>query len=118
MIAILVIIIFGLVGVVWGLKSKLGRCKKEILVVERERDEFAEIGRGLEEYNKKILERKDLAKGKIWELVGKKGKICSSDVVDGLGISHSSAMRYLDEFEKEGKIKQVGKTGKSVFYTK
>jgi hypothetical protein len=29
-----------------------------------------------------------------------------------------TATRYLSQLEKEGKIKQVGKTGKSVFYSK
>jgi len=33
-------------------------------------------------------------------------------------VSDATATRYLDELEKEGKIKQVGKTGKGVFYEK
>ena len=35
-----------------------------------------------------------------------------------LGISEATATRYLDEMEKEGKVKQVGKTGAHVFYKK
>lgn len=35
-----------------------------------------------------------------------------------LGISEATATRYLDEMEKEGKVKQVGKTGAHVFYEK
>ncbi len=34
------------------------------------------------------------------------------------GISEATATRYLEELEKEGKIKQVGKTGAHVFYEK
>ncbi len=34
------------------------------------------------------------------------------------GISETTATRYLDELEKEGKIKQVSKTGAHVFYEK
>ena len=35
-----------------------------------------------------------------------------------LDISEATATRYLDELEKEGKVKQVGKTGAHVFYEK
>ena len=34
-----------------------------------------------------------------------------------LGIPESSATRYLDELEREGKVVQNGKTGRDVFYT-
>jgi predicted HTH transcriptional regulator len=33
-----------------------------------------------------------------------------------LGIPESTVTRYFDELEKEGKIRQVGKTGRNVFY--
>ena len=33
-----------------------------------------------------------------------------------LGISDATATRYLDELEKEGKVRQVGKTGSGVYY--
>ena len=35
-----------------------------------------------------------------------------------LHVSDATATRYLSELEKEGKIKQVGKTGKAVTYIK
>lgn len=35
-----------------------------------------------------------------------------------LGIPDATATRYLDELEKDGKIKQVGKTGAHVYYEK
>ncbi len=35
-----------------------------------------------------------------------------------LDIPESTATRYLEELEKEGKIRQVGKTGRSVYYEK
>ncbi|MEI7462835.1 MAG: helix-turn-helix domain-containing protein [Candidatus Taylorbacteria bacterium] len=34
------------------------------------------------------------------------------------GVSEATAIRYLDELEKEGKVKQVGRTGAHVFYDK
>ncbi len=44
-------------------------------------------------------------------------KITNDDVEELLGVSNTTAERYLDELEKEEKIKQNGKTGRSVFYT-
>ena len=34
-----------------------------------------------------------------------------------LGVSDATATNYLEELEKEGKIKQHGDTGRGVFYT-
>lgn len=35
-----------------------------------------------------------------------------------LGISDATATRYLEELEKEGKVRQIGKTGPDVYYEK
>lgn len=35
-----------------------------------------------------------------------------------LGVSDATATRYLEELEKEGKIRQVGTTGQAVYYEK
>ena len=35
-----------------------------------------------------------------------------------LGIPESTATRYMDELEKQGKVRQVGTTGRDVFYEK
>jgi len=42
----------------------------------------------------------------------------NNDIEKLLGVSDATATRYLDELEKEGLIKQVGKTGASVYYKK
>lgn len=86
--------------------------------MEKEKVELAEFGKGLEEYNKKMQEKKEKKKEKIMELFGKKEKISHKNVVAGIDTSKNSAVRYLDELEAENKIKQVGKTGKAVFYKK
>src|SRR3989344_4126618 len=44
------------------------------------------------------------------------GKITNNDIEKLLGISDSSATRYLDELEKEGRVRQVGETGHAVYY--
>ena len=42
--------------------------------------------------------------------------LTNNHVEQMLGIPESTVTRYFDELEKEGKIKQVGKTGVHVFY--
>ena len=47
-----------------------------------------------------------------------KNKITNDEVEKLLHVSDATATRYLSALEKEGKIKQVGKTGKAVVYSK
>lgn len=44
------------------------------------------------------------------------GKVTNNDVEALIGVSDATASRYLSELEAEGKIRQVGDTGKSVYY--
>lgn len=62
---------------------------------------------------------KEEGKGKILQaLRNSKGrKITNDDVEQLLRVSDATATRYLDELEEDGKITQVGKTGKGVHYT-
>ncbi|MDP3883120.1 MAG: DeoR family transcriptional regulator [Candidatus Staskawiczbacteria bacterium] len=55
---------------------------------------------------------------KIMELLLSRDKITNEDVRNELGVSEATAVRYFDELEKSGFLKQVGKTGKYVFYSK
>ena len=48
----------------------------------------------------------------------KKSKITNDEIEKFLHVSDATATRYLSQLEKEGKIKQNGKTGKRVFYSK
>ena len=57
-------------------------------------------------------------KDKVFAFVRKNRKVKNGDVEKMLGVSDATAERYLDELEKEGKIKQVGKIGQGVFYTR
>ena len=50
------------------------------------------------------------------ELVKQKVKISNKDVCKFLRVSDSTAVRYLNVLEEQGKIKQVGKTGRDYFY--
>ncbi|MBU0879576.1 hypothetical protein KKH00_02060 [Patescibacteria group bacterium] len=55
---------------------------------------------------------------KIMTLFLKQSKITNDEVEKFLHVSDATATRYLSQLEKENKIKQTGKTGHSVFYSK
>jgi hypothetical protein len=55
---------------------------------------------------------------KVMTLFAKQTKITNDEVEKFMHVSDATATRYLSQLEKEGKIKQSGKTGKSVFYSK
>jgi len=55
---------------------------------------------------------------RVMTLFLKQSKITNDEVEKFLHVSDATATRYLSQLEKEGKIKQSGKTGKSVFYIK
>jgi hypothetical protein len=65
-----------------------------------------------------IQSRKRKKLDKIMTLFLKKKKITNNEVEKFLHVSDATAERYLNILEKEGKIKQAGKTGHSVFYIK
>ncbi len=66
----------------------------------------------------KIQERKQKKLDKIMTLFEAKPQITNKDIQKLLRISRVSAFRYFNILEKQNRIKQVGNTGKSVFYTK
>ena len=71
-----------------------------------------------------IQERKAKKLEKILEALNAKGKngstgspqVTNDEVEKLLHVSDATATRYLSALEKEGKIQQVGKTGKAVEY--
>ena len=115
------ILILGIVGLavlagwLWKLKKEN---EEELARVEKEKDEYEKLGQGLAEYNQKLQEKKAKAKEKILEIFGKKTRVSNKDVAKALDISSATARRYFDELEREGKVKQVGKVGKNVYYSK
>lgn len=66
----------------------------------------------------KIQERKQKKLDKIMILFEVSPQITNKDIQKLLRVSSATATRYLDILESENRIKQVGSTGKSVFYTK
>jgi hypothetical protein len=65
-----------------------------------------------------IQSRKRKNLDKIMSLFLQKSKITNDDVEKFLHVSDATAERYLNILEKENKIKQVGKTGHSVSYSR
>ena len=55
---------------------------------------------------------------KIMGMFLKQRTVTNDEVEKLLHISDATATRYLEQLEKEGKIKQEGKTGKSVSYSR
>ena len=55
---------------------------------------------------------------KIMGMFLKQSSITNDEVEKLLHISDATATRYLEQLEKEGKIKQEGRTGKSVSYSR
>jgi len=65
-----------------------------------------------------IQSRKRKKLDKIMTLFLKNSKITNDEVEKFLHVSDATAERYLNILEKENKIKQIGKTGHSVSYSK
>jgi hypothetical protein len=65
-----------------------------------------------------IQDRKHKKLEKVLEFLNTKGKITNDEVEKLLHVSDATATRYLSALEKQVKIKQIGKTGKAVTYTK
>lgn len=55
---------------------------------------------------------------KLLALLKNKSKIRNDEVEKFLGVSDATAERYLDELEAKGVIRQVGRTGRNVYYQK
>jgi len=113
----LLLVIFALAMWAWKLQCEKVEADKEARLAGKERDEFAELGKGLAEFNERVREKKEGARREILEMVGARVKVSNRDVARELNVSSVTAFRYLDELEKAGKLKQAGKSGKAVFYT-
>ncbi len=66
--------------------------------------------------DEKIQEGQEEKKERILDFLEEKNEIRNNDVEELLGVSDVTATRYLDELENEGKIEQIGKEGRSVYY--
>lgn len=59
--------------------------------------------------------RKNRNKAKIVELL-QASEVSNTELRSALGVSRSTVVRYMDELEKEGRVAQVGDSGRGVLY--
>lgn len=67
-------------------------------------------------YISEPMEEKAKNLKKIRGYIKTRSQITNNAIEHLLEVSDATAERYLDELEKEGAIKQVGKTGRSTYY--
>ena len=72
----------------------------------------------LQEFNAEREKEREANKEKILKLLEERGEVANNDVEVLLSVSDATATRYLDELEKDGNIKQIGKTGHYTHYQK
>jgi len=53
---------------------------------------------------------------KVREYAAGKQEVTNDEIEKLLNVSDATATRYLDELEREGKLKQIGRTGRFVRY--
>ena len=102
----LILIITGIAGI--GLGSYLAKRLASAKATAEQRQEA----------EKEDVKGKKENLEKMREFFNKQGRVANNDVEKLLGVSDATATRYLDELEKEGFVRQVGKTGKHVYYEK
>lgn len=62
------------------------------------------------------MEEKQKNLEKLRSYLKTRDKVTNAAVENLLGVSDATTIRYLNELEKEGLIKQIGKTGRSTYY--
>ena len=60
--------------------------------------------------------RKSANKEKALAFIKERGEVSNAELREALGVSERTAVRYMDELEREGKVEQVGNTGRGVLY--
>jgi len=98
------------------LKRENDAQRKELGMLRKELAEVEECGQGLERFVERQQAKKEAAKGKIITALRAKVSLRNEEIAELAGISSATVVRYMDELEKEGKVAQVGKTGRSVVY--
>jgi len=114
LIFILVVVVVGGVGVWW--RGKYKEAEREVERMRKEIEKEKEILGGFEEYNKKVAQLKEERKRKILDAIKGRGRARTKEVAEIFEVSRTTAFRYLEELEKDGKIEQVGAFGKEVEY--
>ncbi len=105
---ILILAIIGLGIWVWTLKRKVAQVEME--------KETALAETGVAGINEKRIQEKNERKEKILAFLRTNGKATNNEIEKLLGVSDASATSYLEELEKESKVRQIGEIGAGVYY--
>src|SRR6056297_1430098 len=108
--------IIGAVSVWVYRERKVKDDRREMQQPKQKEQEQEEDASGLESFNEKRQKKIEGRKDKIVEAIKEKGSIQTGEVADMFEVSRNTAYRYLEELEKEGKLKQVKKFGRGVRY--
>ena len=118
----ILITLAGLIGFIIGRRTtKTFEAKLGSEMDNMRKDAHEALAERTENRKKKILEMLEQSKDKfaegcnLREGENKKG-VTSNDIENLLDVSNATANRYLDELEKEGKVRQIGTGGKNVYY--
>lgn len=114
----IILIIVGIVGIILGAYLGRRRAEKESKPLDETSLDNARDKQGKERLIEKQAQEKEENKRKILEFFEPRERVANNDIEALLGVSDATATRYLDELEKEGLIRQVGKTGRHVYYEK
>ncbi|MEK7609086.1 MAG: winged helix-turn-helix transcriptional regulator [Patescibacteria group bacterium] len=87
-----------------------------ILLSRESREKIVGICAAALEQDAKKLENKEKILALLREGSGETKELSNSDIRSALGVSDRSVIRYMDELEREGKVEQVGHTGRAVSY--
>lgn len=98
--------VVGICQAVMGLDTKKRENKDKILALLGERGSASAFGR-----TESTSSETKSAQG-----FGETREVSNSDIREALGVSDRSVIRYMDELEREGKVEQIGNTGRSVIY--
>jgi predicted HTH transcriptional regulator len=69
--------------------------------------------------NRTIVDRsrhKLANKQKILNYINNKGRASNAELRELIGVTDRTIVRYMDELERDGKIRQIGGTGRGVVY--
>jgi len=83
------------------------------------REKVGQAGRGVVGICQVALEqtmRKQTNKQKALALLENGRELGNEEIRESLGVSRQSVARYMNELEKEGKVEQVGESGRGVTY--
>jgi len=105
---ILILVIIALGGWVWNLKKRVAQVEME--------KETALAETGVAGINEKRTREKNERKEKILGFLKTNGKATNNEIEKLLGVSDASVTSYLDELEKEAKVRQIGQAGSGVYY--